>query len=568
MKTPARCLAASAAAVCFLVLSEARAGERPLRHTLDERNLERARAVSQQAVDDFLKAEELIRVGKLMEAESLLNQASAAVPKSPILARRHCEVLTELGERERAVAKCRDMMPNTGWPTAMDYRAYAGALMSGTKPPTPDEVAVAVRSAAAARQLVGQPFSDAAFCDIAHRLGDDLMFNKCVQALESEAPTHYETMRWASVKKVHSSWPLLLGWAVMLLGSAATLAHALLRKFRPQLLLKLSGAALLAIGLLSAPRTALAQALPPPEKVPVGQPLPEGAKDDDYKWQLSQFRINHDNPEGNLPNTEARNSHPLEFGYLLQDLASEAAYAERRGDDRAALKYWRAIAKAVPDSASGFSKSCKAYYRLGELDSARDYCSRTLNLPGVTAGDYALYGELMTSRPGKPTPLDVADVEAVIKHLRGIEGGAVLAEQVQCQLGIQIEDVTRLEACTKALAKATPNDPQTLIFQWSYAMLRKDFSEAKRLTAAMKKTSAKPEAITKMDQSTAKASALWRRFGWDWRFQLGLGLVFLGGSIMLLRRWRAARSGSATITPPSPPAPPAASGDRAAPSVG
>jgi hypothetical protein len=567
VKTPARCLVASACALCFWVVSEARADERPLRHTLDDRNLERTRAVSPQAVDDFLEAEELIRVGKLKEAEDLLRGASAAVPKSPILARRHCEVLTELGERERAIAKCRDMMPNAGWPTAMDYRAYAGALMSGSSLPTPDEVAVAVRSASAARNLVGQPFSDAAFCDIAHRLGDDLMFDKCIETLEREAPNHYETKRWASVKKSSAVWPLLLGWGLVALAGMVTLVHALLKKFRPQLLLRLTGALLTSVAVLTSGSTAVAQAAAPPERVPAGQPLPPGAKDDDYKWQLSQFRINHDNPEASLPNVEARNAHPLEFGYLLQDLASEAAYAEKRGDDRAAVKYWRAIAKAVPDSASGFSKACKAYYRLGELEPARDYCSRTLNLPGVTVGDYALYGELMTSKPGKPTALDIADVDAVIKHLRGIEGGALLAEQVQCQLGIQIEDPKRLETCTKALAKATPNDPQTLIFQWSYAMLRKDFGEAKRVVLAMKKTSVKPEAIAKMDQSTAKASAIWRRFGYDWRFQLGLAIVMLGGGGFWLRRWRASRRRAVVAAPP-PSSPPAASGDHVAPSVG
>ena len=564
MKTPAYRFGACAFALCLSTLSKAGAEERPLRHTLDDRNLERTRAVSPQAVDDFSKAEELIRVGKLMEAEALLDQASAAVPKSPILARRHCEVLTELGERDRAVAKCRDMMPNAGWPTAMDYRAYAGALMSGTKPPTPDEVAVAVRSASAARQLVGQPFSDAAFCDVAHRLGDDLMFNKCLQNLEREAPSHYETVRWASVKKVHTAWPFWLGWAVLLLAGAATLAHAVLKRLRPQLLARAGGAAMLALALLASAKIAAAQAEAPPERVPAGKPMPEGAKDEDYKWQLSQIRINHDNPEGSLPSPEVRNLHPLEFGYFLQDLASEAAYAERRGDDRAALKYWRAIAKVVPDSAGGFSKACKAYYRLGEFDSARDYCSRTLNLPGVTVGDYALYGELMTSKPGKPTPLDVEDVSAVIKHLRATDGGALLAEQVECQLGIQIEDVKRLDRCTKALAKATPNDPQTLIFQWSYAMLRKDFGEAKRLVQALKKTSVKPEAIAKMAEATSKKSALWRRFGYDWRYQVALAIALLGGAVVLLRRRLASKAGRAVAAPPPLPA---ANADQTAPSM-
>lgn len=541
------------------IASRAGAVEMRVRHTLDERNLELTRAAAPRAVEDFLKAEELIEAGKLSEAEAWLAQATAAAPRSPILARRYCEVLTELGERERAVAACRDMMPNAGWPTAMDHRAYAAALMSGTQDPSPDEIAVAVQSARAARRLVGQPFSDAAFCEIAHRLGDDLMFKRCIENLVREAPEHYETKRWTRVARSSATWPIWLGWGALALAGLGTLLHALGSKWGARKV-GATGAVALLLG-ATAPGSAQAQAEELPERVPAGEALPPGAKEEDYKWQLSQFRINHADPESVIPSIEARNAHPLEFGYFLQDLASEGAYAERRNDDRAALKYWRAIAKAVPDSASGFSKACQAYYRLKEYEPAREYCSRALSLPGVTVADYATYGELMTSKPGKPTQLDIDDVSAVIQHLRATPEGAMLGERLECQLGVQLEDAGRLEACTKALAKVAPNEAETLVFQWSYAMLRKDFGEAKRLVGAMKKAAAAPVAIARMEASTKQAGALWRRFGYDWRYQLGLGIVVLSAGTFAFRRYRAARRAGVVTGPP------ATGGDQTVPSV-
>lgn len=557
--------------LCIASASRAAAAEPVVHHTLDDRSLELARQESPQAAEQFEQAELLLGQGRLAEAEPLLAHASALAPLNPLLARRHCEVLTELGERDRAVAACRDMRARARWATAMDNHAYAAALMSGDSDPSPDEVAAAVQLADAARQLVGQPFSDAAFCEIARRLGDDAMLNQCLQNLEREAPTHYETKRWLTLKPARATWAVWLGWAALGIAGLGTIVHASLRKWRARAVARAASVALVTLGLLTLAPSAEAQApaasgaavaAPAPERLPVGQPMPPGAKEEDYKWQLSQFRINHDDPESSIPSIEARNAHALEFGYYLQDLAAEAVYAERRGDDRAAVKYWRAIAKAVPDSAGGFSRACKAYNRLKEFASARDYCSRTLNLPGVTLGDYALYGELMTSKPGKLTQLDIDDVNAIIVHLRRDPEGQLVANQVECQLGVAIEDRARLEHCTKALAKLTPNDPQTLIFQWSYALLRKDYGEAKRLVGVIKKTSIKPEALLQLEQTTASKTAIWRRFLSDWRYQLGLGLsLALAGLVVALRRR------SPGPAQPSAPQPPATGGDSTAPSV-
>ena len=54
----------------------------------------------------------------------------------------------------------------------------------------------------------------------------------------------------------------------------------------------------------------------------------------------------------------------------------------------------------------------------------------------------------------------------------------VLQELVR-RLGTQV---------TTLLGKLSPQDPHTMTFQWSYAMLRQDYGEAKRLVAAMEKT--------------------------------------------------------------------------------
>ena len=265
---------------------------------------------------------------------------------------------------------------------------------------------------------------------------------------------------------------------------------------------------------------------------------PADAAEHGEHWQLSRFPINHADPEKQIPSIEDRNKDPLQFGYFLQDLNNEAVKAERLGDWRAALRYWRADALAVPDMAVGFGKACRAYQMLGELEHAIEFCSQALNREGSTVEDYLRYAELLTSRPAALSPVEIQDLDAMVKHLREKEQPGPAAV-VECRQGVKLDDVVRLQSCTAVLGKLSPTDPHTLTFQWSFAMLRRDYREANRLLAAMEKTSMNRQALAQARDTTAHESAWWRRPLTDWRYSLAL-LVSLaasvGGLFMLRRR--------------------------------
>ncbi|HEY0467571.1 MAG TPA: hypothetical protein VGC79_25395 [Polyangiaceae bacterium] len=488
-----------------------------VRHPLDDQELVNVRTASPAAADAYVQAEARLRAGDWLGAEKLLASARALNKDSFLLARRHCQVLTELGRREAAISACKAALSGS---TAMDERAYVGALMSGGQLVNPKDLADAMREATNARRLHGQPFGDAAFCEIAHHIGDDAMFSSCLAGLQANAPGYFETTRWQAARQL-SPWLYWAGWSLLAALAGLTLAHAFWAWFRrpaPQAR-KPGTVALFALG-LSLSFTAPAHA---------AEPTP---------YQLGHFPINRDDPESLIPTIAERNADPLEFGYFLQDLSAEAFKAERKNDYRKAVKYWRASAKAVPDQAVAFSHACRAYQILEEREHALEYCSRALNLNGATSEDFLRWGELMVNSPLDLTKPEIEDIDAAIVHLRAQAGGTGPAAVIECQLGVKLEDEARLARCTSVLAKATPNDPHALTFQWSLAMKRRNYGEARSLIATMSKTPMPPAAIAELRAATDKAGAWWRRPFTDARYGFGL-LVLIGLAVVFIFRKRA-----------------------------
>src|SRR6478736_3264699 len=254
-------------------------------------------------------------------------------------------------------------------------------------------------------------------------------------------------------------------------------------------------------------------------------------------FQLSHFAINFDDPESQIPTIAERNLDPLEFGYFLQDLAAEALKAERKKEYGKAVKFWRASAKAVPDEAVAFSHACAVYQVMGEREHALEYCARALNLRGVTSAEYLRYAELMIAQPEPLTAAQVQDLDAAIAHLRAQPTGADPASVIECQMGVKLEDEARLARCTAVLAKSMPNDAHTLTYQWSLAMKRHNYGEARGLLDKMAKASMQPSALADLRAATAKASAWWRRPFQDPRYGFALiCLVGLGAWLIVRKR--------------------------------
>lgn len=544
---PARATLCALAAVLLPLFSSgaAHAG----RHQLDSRELERLKVSSVDTAELFRQGEAHLAKAELKEAAALFARVRASEPESALAARRHCQALTELGQHSEAMAAC--LAARKLSHTVMDERAMVGAVMTGENAPSVEELATAIRLVQLTKRLPDQPFGDAALCEVAYRIGDSGMLKKCVEGMQRIAPDHYETRRWSAALHQAPAWPYWLGWGALALAALGTLAHAVAGRLRARA--RVTGPALVAVALLGFARPSLAQpgettTMPTPtpamsvERLDADK-LPEDRKD--VHWQLSsKFIINPEDPESSVPSLEDKNSAPMQFGYYIQDLSSEAVYAEQKGNFVKAGKFWAALSKAVPDVAVGHRRACRAFRRAEDSEKALLHCSAALSRSGVIIDDYAQYGELMLAKPGQLQPADVADVDAVVEHLRNSKEGQpdslIAGERLACGLGVQLSDEKRLQRCTDALSKSLVKDHvNTLFFRWNLAMLRRDYGEAKRLLPEMKKAGMPVPALQKAEEKTAEASAWWRRPFKDWRYGAGLAaLVALVGGLLLNRRLR------------------------------
>jgi tetratricopeptide (TPR) repeat protein len=521
--------------------------EPPRRHQLDDQDLETMAAASPEAAKRFAEGEQRLAVADLKAAEAAFAAVRALVPMSGLAARRHAQVLTELGRKSEAIAACKQALIASR--TGIDARACVATLMVGSGQPTVDEVAEALRLATWAKRLADQPFGDASLCEIAYRIGDDGMLQHCVDSLQALAPEHYETRRWAAAVPETSQWPRWLGWCGVALAGLGTLAHWLRALVARRARAALPAAAALIVLAFCSP--ARAEEPPPASSIEKLQELPKDPEEQKkVHWQLSsKFPINPDAPETSVPSIEARNKAPLEFGYYLQDLAAEGAGAERKQQFGVAARYWATLVKAVPDVATGYRRACKAYEQAGDLAKAIEYCAGALNQHDVQLDDFGQHARLVLLKRTLD-PNDIVDLDAMVKHLQeskdGQPGLSLAGAHIACELGLRLEDKKRLDACTKTLAQGAPQDPKTLSFRWSYAMLRRDYGEARSLIADLKKAGMPDTAIQKLTTATADASAWWRR---PVTYVIGLGVVVLLGWLMLKRKRPAAPAGGPSASP-------------------
>jgi tetratricopeptide (TPR) repeat protein len=532
--------------------------EAPQRHTVDSRDLEMLTQQSGPARQLFDQGEAELAKGDLKAAEAAFAEVRRLAPTLGLPARRHMQVLTELGRKDEALAACKEAI--TYGRSPIDARACVGAMMSGSSPVALNEMADAVRFMQWAQKLQNQPFGDAAACEIAYRVGDEGMLRHCQKNLRDNAPNHYETQRWATVS-LPPEGPLLgIGW--LLLGGlgVASVAHAWQRSRAKKAALP-ALATLCAVALAASNASAQAPAASAPSPMPASSAShPPGASADGLKagverdghWQLSKaFAIDLKDPEKSIPSDEARNKSPLEFGYYLQDLSAEASYAERRQEYANAGRLWATLGKAVPDVGIGFKRACRAYQLAGDVSSAIPQCRQVLEVKGVQLEDFGEHAKVLLSKP-KIEPADIVEVDSMVVHLQGDKGdqpaAGIAGAHVGCQLGARLEDVKRLEACTKTLATASPNDPKTLVFQWTLAMLRKDYADARLRIAALKKTAMDPVGVQKLEAATTQASSLWVRVRSDWRYGAGLTVLLLGVVLAIgLRRRRQRRPAPAPM---------------------
>jgi hypothetical protein len=255
----------------------------------------------------------------------------------------------------------------------------------------------------------------------------------------------------------------------------------------------------------------------------------------------SKFGIDAANPENSIPNARDRDRNPLEYGYFIQDLLERADQAQKKKDYGTVIQYYRAVSKAVPESAKGWSKLCEAYDRVHDRDRAIVACRYAIDRPGVEAQDYVRYVHLII---GKSDPLDAKErieIDAVLTHLDNQPGGELVASHLRCEVGVKASEVAMMEACTRVLTARAPDDPKTIVFRWSLALMKGQTADANRLLTYARAVGIGRESIDRMESITPGPGGARHKLG----FTLGTVAVVLATAAALvlgLRRRRALTS--------------------------
>jgi hypothetical protein len=412
--------------------------------------------------------------------------------------------------------------------------------------PTPVELASALRlTDRAKRDLQNQPCGFAAECDIARRLGDRAMYQRCLENLETIAPGHYETLRARQLGSLAQTPPWVpVLWLLLVASVCATFAHALGRALGR----RGKSAAVVAVACLAfLPSRASAQEAPQPmlDQAPLEHSIaaPGG---------LSKWKINDADPLKSVPTPEQRDSDPLNFGYHLMDLADKAQAAVDKGDFTQASKYWEATVLAVPEVAVGYRKTCNTAEQAQDMNRALRYCRAALARTGVELADYQHYAALLMSKPEPLNQEQLTDLQEISKHVRTLQGGSQLADSLDCEYSVRTADLKRLEECVTKLKAVAPDDPKTITYAWTLALGREKFDEARSLIDRARKTPMKPEGIQSMERATAEQASLLRRLQRHPKLVAGglsglAALAVIWGISRLLSRRRTKPAGVAPI---------------------
>jgi tetratricopeptide (TPR) repeat protein len=480
-------LAAVATATAILVSASAAAAG-PLRDAPEAARVAAMHVHYPQAAEQLEKGEALAAAGSLEEALQAFREGHAQDPvDAGIFWRRECETLTALGRHDEAKTACWNSLQELRVPQTIV--ATTRALVTGPTPPSYNEIhqALTLILVERSKSLFEQPRLAEAMCDVAESIGDGVMLQHCTEELERMAPDYPPTKHARAVLDAPCPpWRFWLGWLAIAGACIATLADAG-RRFARKRALGIGGAgtaaAIVLASLALLPRTARAD-LPP---------APPGT-------MMSNWAVDDHDPEAHVPSLKEMNADPLQAGYWVQDVLTKAQLATKHGDHQAAIKYYRALFKAVPDKPIALLRLCAEYEAVNDLNGAINSCGLALMMDGVTIRDYAHFVQLLLSRPGPLSPKDVAAATNVINHLKDDKDNIAKSAgyQLECELGVRIGDVDKLKECTAALATSAPGDQKTLSFEWALAMQQSQFGRARAILAQVKAAGASDESIKNM----------------------------------------------------------------------
>jgi tetratricopeptide (TPR) repeat protein len=211
-----------------------------------------------------------------------------------------------------------------------------------------------------------------------------------------------------------------------------------------------------------------------------------------------------------LPSRDELNRDPAATGLLLFDLLEQAAAAEKSGDTRGALHAYEAIARAVPERATAFSKLCELHRALGEREAALAACYRATGLPGSKVADHLRYVELLLGKPpGEPfDSRELDELRASFGHLRkeGVTGPDL--EVLECQFAVVLEELDPLQRCVERLRATLPSEsPFRLTYEMSLALFQDDLERARAILREARRADMSVESIQLMEAEIARRAA-------------------------------------------------------------
>jgi hypothetical protein len=224
-------------------------------------------------------------------------------------------------------------------------------------------------------------------------------------------------------------------------------------------------------------------------------------------------------------------------------------HATKTGDHEAAIKFYRAMVKAVPDRAIGYTKLCDAYEVSGDIEKAAATCGGGLLQNGVTVGDYAHYVRLMLRKPGQVSDKDQETLKAVVTNLKSDPSAHPLGDQLECEIGTRTSNLDELRECVPVLVARAPKDLSTIRFQWALAVREGHSSEARRLVELAKASGLNEAGVQSMTIATDEAAHIGA-----WKMALlcaALGLLGAGVGLGIVQFRR--RRPPSTVIPEAAP---------------
>jgi hypothetical protein len=491
--------------------------------------------------------------GRLGEASALYERALRASPRNLPLLRASCQVELALERGGASKSTSRNACFNAflQGDSPEDMRNEVASLLSPPRRPTLDELVHSVSTAeAAAKKGRDQPWGYLARCDIARRLGSADVMEACLSDLQHRQPL-VQTPEWLAQRSTAlalAGGPHSLGWrifiGVFLLVVVGTLAHALFHRRRREAYAHQASKAIVAaiFVILCVVSGGVAQAATPGEDLPgaaamSSQPeaptpaesAPNGRR---RRRNLSDFQIDDADPVSSVPDAETLAKAPLQYGYLLQDLAAKAEASIKKGDHLAAARFFAALSKAAPGVAYVPRKMCEQLEAGGDLAKALMACRTAITMKGSTLNDYDRFVRLALNQRRELSAAERKELDAVVAHVAADPAAGPVASMLRCEVALKFEDTKALESCTAELAKLAPKDPRTITFEWALAVQKKQKTEALQLIEKARGAGMSAASVASMERATHEMVK--RRIG---RIAvIVLGAAFLGFVLALALR--------------------------------